>query len=110
MYGVKLAVHGMGQRIEQGINTETNKEHEMLTREELVKRAIDLNFNYRKDQELICLIDQILNIQAMLELFNADQLRTLDLMLNMSVADGLDDAYKASLQRMIVKALNGDLS
>ena len=81
----------------------------MMTQEQINKKAVELTFNYRRDQEVICLMDQILNIQAMLTLISADQLAVLKVMMNLSCADGLDHEYKNTIVSMIDKALKGEL-
>lgn len=80
-----------------------------MTTQAINQRAIDLTFNYRKDQEIICLMDSILNIQSMLTLISAEQLLTLKVMLDLRCGDGLEPTYKASLYRMIDLALKGEL-
>ena len=82
----------------------------MKTQEQINAKAIELTFNYRQDQEVICLMDSIINIQAMLSLITADQLAVLKVMLDLRCGDGLDPSYKASLYNMIQLALKGDLS
>lgn len=81
----------------------------MMTQDQINKKAVELTFNYRQDQEVICLMDQILNIQAMLTLISADQLAVLKAMMNLSCADGLDHEYKNTIVSMIDKALKGEL-
>ena len=80
-----------------------------MTTQAINKRAVDLTFNYRKDQEIICLVDNILNIQAMLTLISAEQLLTLKVMLDLRCGDGLEPTYKASLYHMIHLALKSEL-
>jgi len=82
----------------------------MKTQEQINAKAIELTFNYRQDQEVICLMDSIINIQAMLSLITAEQLAVLKVMLDLRCGDGLDPSYKASLHNMIQLALKGDLS
>lgn len=81
----------------------------MMTQEQINKKAVELTSNYRQDQDVICLMDQILNIQAMLTLISTDQLAVLKVMMNLSCADGLDQEYKTAIVSMIDKALKGEL-